>query len=156
LIYVIHVINQIKSNNFIDLKIQTKVFFREIGSWTGIVFRHLVSQVILISRYYYLIQVIVASTKHVKEPLWFDSKMKYFWWPSDYSTLKRNRKTEGLTFYIENRVYCLYSEIIISHFWDRPVPIFSHVRFSFLTFETDQYLFLAMWDFQGPSLPCLV
>jgi hypothetical protein len=32
----------------------------------------------------------------------------------DYSTLKRNRKTEGLTFYIENRVYCLYSEIIIS------------------------------------------
>ena len=37
------------------------IFFREIGSWTGIVFRHLVSQVILIFHYYYLIQVIVAS-----------------------------------------------------------------------------------------------
>ena len=40
-----------------------------------------------------------------------------------------------------------FTQIMFSHFWDRPGPIFSHVRFSFLTFETDQFLFLAMWDF---------
>jgi hypothetical protein len=35
----------------------------------------------------------------------------------------------------------------ISHWKDKPVPIFRDGRFSFLTFETDQFLFLAMWDF---------
>jgi hypothetical protein len=41
----------------------------------------------------------------------------------------------------------LFNNSHFSHFWDRPVPIFSDVRFSFLTFETDQFLFLAMWAF---------